>query len=81
MLTDLSLEQMSQLACLLPKIESENLIFTGIPKDILVHKHVYSTQMRNETYATLADMEVLQDYISQFKAGSWPEKPDEPSCQ
>jgi len=80
-LTDLSLEQMSQLACLLPKIESENLIFTGVPKDILEHKRVYSTQMRNETYATIAEMEVLRDYVYHFKAGTWPEKPDEPSCQ
>ena len=66
MLTDLSLEQMSQLACMLPKIESENLIFTGIPKDILEHERVYSTQMRNETYATMAEMEVLKDYIYLF---------------
>ena len=80
-LTDLSLEQMGQLACLLPKIKSENLIFSSLPQDILEHERVYSTQMRDETYATLADMDAIKDYINHFKAGTWPEKPDEPSCQ
>ena len=79
-ITDLSLEQLSQLACLLPNVKSENLIFTGLPQEILKHDHIYSPQMRNETFAAQDDMEVVHDYIHHFKAGTWPSQPEEPTC-
>ena len=79
-ITDLSLEQLSQLACLLPNVKSENLIFTGLPPEILDHDRIFSPQMRNETFATLADKEVVRDYIYHFKAGTWPSQPEEPTC-
>lgn len=79
-LTDLSLEQLGQLACLLPKIESENLIFSSLPREILEHGYTYSPQMKNKTYATNADMEALRDYIDRFKTGDWPEKQEESTC-
>ncbi|MFC2052798.1 LCP family protein [Chloroflexota bacterium] len=79
-ITDLSLEQLSQLACLLPNVKSENLIFTGLPPEILDHDRIFSPQMRNETFATLADNEVVRDYIYHFKAGTWPSQPKEPTC-
>jgi len=79
-LTDLSLEQLGQLACLLPKIESENLIFSSLPEDILEHGYTYSPQMKNQTYATLAEMEMLRGYIDQFKSGDWPDKQGESTC-
>lgn len=79
-LTDLSLEQLGQLACLLPKVESENLIFSSLPIDILESGYIYSPQMKNKTYATTADMEVLRSYINKFKSGEWPEKQEQTTC-
>lgn len=79
-LTDLSLGQITQLACLLPYVEGENLIFSGLPPEIFEHGRVFSPQMKKETFATVADKEVIQDYFQQFQAGTWPSQPDEPSC-
>jgi LCP family protein required for cell wall assembly len=78
--TDLSLEQMSQLACLLPQIQRENLIFTSMPEEIFTSSKMFSPQMNNETFVLKADPAVIRDYISQFMAGTWPTQPDEPSC-
>jgi len=79
-ITDLSLEQLSQLACLMPNVKSENLIFTGLPPEILKSDRIYSPQMRDETFATQADMEVVRDYFHHFKAGTWPSQPKESTC-
>ena len=71
-ITDLSLEQMGQVACLLPYLKQENLIFTGLPDDILSPARIYSPQMRNETFIMEADNQVIRDYVAQFMAGTWP---------
>ncbi len=70
--TDLSLEQMSQLACLLPKVDAENLLFTGLPDDLFTPGRVYSPQMRDNTFIMEADMEELRQVIQQFTSGTWP---------
>lgn len=79
-LTDLSLEQISQLACLLPHLKSEDLIFSGLPDDIFSPGRAYSEVLDNETFVLEADYEVIRDYIDQFVAGAWPNQPKEPSC-
>jgi len=79
-LTDLSLEQISQFACLLPHLKRENLIFTSLPDDIFTPSRVYSPQQRNTTFVLDADYDVIRDYAAQFMAGTWPTQPDEPSC-
>lgn len=79
-LTDLSPAQLAQLACLAPKLNRENLIFTGLPQEILSPGRIYSPQQKNETFILEADFAVIRDYISRFMAGTWPSEPDEPSC-
>lgn len=79
-LTDLSPAQLAQLACLVPKLKAENLIFTGLPQEILTPGRVFSPQQKDETYVLEADFDVIRDYISQFMVGSWPSEPQEPSC-
>jgi LCP family protein required for cell wall assembly len=79
-LTDLSPQQLAQLACLVPKLRSENLIFTGLPEEILKPGRVNSPQQGDSTYILEADFDVIRDYVSQFMAGTWPTEPDEPTC-
>jgi len=79
-LTDLSPAQLAQLACLVPKLKAENLIFTGLPQEILTPGRVFSPQQKDETYVLEADFDVIRDYISHFMVGSWPSEPEEPSC-
>ncbi len=78
--TDLSPEQLSQLACLVPKLKRENLLFTSLPEEILSPGSIYSPQQKNNTFVMKADYNVIRDYVSQFLAGTWPDKPSEPTC-
>ncbi len=71
-ITDLSLEQMGQMACLLPSLESENLVFTSLPGELFSPTRVYSPQMRDNTFVMDVDMDIIRDYMSQFTAGTWP---------
>ncbi len=79
-LTDLSLEQISQLACLAPYMRRENLIFTSLPQEILKPGRVYSPQQKSETYVLEADFDLIREYARQFMAGTWPTQPSEPTC-
>lgn len=79
-LTDLSPEQISQLACLAPRLKRENLLFTSLPEEILSPGRVYSPQQKNETFVMEADFDIIRDYVERFMAGSWPTEPDEPTC-
>ena len=79
--TDLSLEQLSQLACLAPQVESEDLIFTGVPDDLLEAIRPYSPQLKDTTFAYSVDPEEFRQFMADFQSGAWPTQPDEPSCQ
>ena len=79
-LTDLSPEQLAQLACLVPKLDSENLIFTAIPEDLLSPGRVYSPQQKAETYVLKADYNEIRAVINQFMAGTLVSDSDGVSC-
>jgi LCP family protein required for cell wall assembly len=79
-LTDLSPEQLAQLACLVPKLDSDNLIFTAIPEDLLSPGRVYSPQQKAETYVLKADYNEIRAVINQFMAGTLVSDSDGVSC-
>jgi LCP family protein required for cell wall assembly len=78
--TDLSLQQISQLACLVPLVKRENIIFTGLPDEIMTPGRVLDPRSNKTTFVMKADYDVIRDYVSQFIAGTWPTQPDEPTC-
>lgn len=79
-LTDLSLEQIGQLACLLPHLNSENLLFASLPKELFKQSQVYSPQMKDNTFVLDADYDVIRQYVREFQAGAWPTQSKESSC-
>jgi len=79
-LTDLSPQQISQLACLLPKISRENLLFASLPQEIFTPTSIYSPQLKDNTFVLGVDNDVIRDYIQRFMDGTWPDKPKEPTC-
>jgi LCP family protein required for cell wall assembly len=79
-LTDFSQQEMEQLACLVPKLKAENVLFTGLPPEILSASRVYNPQLKDQTFVLDVDFNVIQDYAGQFMAGSWPNKTDGTSC-
>ncbi|MDD2695690.1 MAG: LCP family protein [Anaerolineales bacterium] len=79
-LTDLSPEQISQYACLLPYLKGENLMFTSLPDEIFSPGRVYNPRQKNTTFVMEADYDVIRDYVSDFIAGAWPTEKEESSC-
>lgn len=79
-LTDLSLEQLTQLACLAPKLSRENLLFGSLPQEILSPSRIYSPQQKGYVYILEADYDVIRDYIAQFVAGNYPNTPQKSTC-
>jgi LCP family protein required for cell wall assembly len=71
-ITDLSPAQMSQLACLLPKLGDENIVFGGIPQEELTQSRQWDARMGYNTFVWDIDNELVRDYIRQFEAGTWP---------
>jgi LCP family protein required for cell wall assembly len=73
-LTDMSPEDLSHLACLAPKLTQENLVFASFPQENLVPGRVNVPGTNNYTFVWDVDFDLLRDYIDRFLAGTWPEK-------
>jgi LCP family protein required for cell wall assembly len=70
--TDLSLAQMSQMACLLHKLSDQNIVFGGIPQEELTQSRQWDERLGNYTFVWEIDYDLVRDYISRFEAGTWP---------
>jgi LCP family protein required for cell wall assembly len=79
-LTDLTPEQIGQLACLLPKVDRENVIFSSIPSEEFTLGRATGFLAEKETSVLRWEPDVIRDYVSRFVSGTWPTQPDEPSC-
>ncbi|HSL44750.1 MAG TPA: LCP family protein [Anaerolineales bacterium] len=71
--TDLSLEQINQLACLASQMSGTNVVFASFPMETFKGAKVYDLQLKATTSILEADYEVLRDYIDHFQQGTWPD--------
>jgi LCP family protein required for cell wall assembly len=80
--TDLSPEQITQLACLAPKLQGDNLIMTNMPEELFTSDRQYDDVAKTTRFVLRADFEKVRDLIAQFQAGTWPTPDPEsgPSC-
>jgi len=70
--TDLSPEQISQLACLGTKMQSENIVFASFPEELFEGRRVYDPVFKKNVFIWDVDFNVLRDYAARFNAGVWP---------
>lgn len=71
--TDLSLEQINQLACLASQMNGSDVTFAGFPIQIFSNAKKFDPQLNDTTSILEADNGVLRDYIQRFQEGTWPE--------
>lgn len=71
--TDLSPEQINQLACLANQMNGGDVTFAGFPIEIFRNAKKFDPQLKDTTSILEADRDVLRDYIQRFQAGTWPE--------
>jgi LCP family protein required for cell wall assembly len=71
-LTDLSPRQITNMMCLVSKMNSADLNFTAIPKDNYVESSIYDPAINDQTYVWKIDFDVFRSYISKFMNGLVP---------
>lgn len=71
--TDLSPEQINQLACLATQMHGGNVVFASFPMELFSIEKTFDPQMNATTSTLAADFDILRDYVAQFQAGTWPD--------
>ena len=71
--TDLTPEQISQLACLGTQMPRSNMLFTSFPRELFKSAEVYDTVLDQEVFIWEADFDRLRTYVAEFQAGTWPD--------
>jgi len=79
--TDLSPEQLGQLACIGTQIRSGNVVFATFPSEHFKQTRHYDPVFKKNVFVWDVDFEVLRDYISQFNDGTWPSATTVPSTE
>ena len=67
--TDLSLEQINQLACLASEMNGNDVTFASFPIEIFSNAKKFDPQLKDTTSILEADNNVLRDYIDRFQRG------------
>ncbi len=70
--TDLTPEQLSQLACLGTSMPRGNILFASFPRELFQPGSVYDPVLKQDVFIWNSDFDVLRDYVAQFDAGTWP---------
>jgi LCP family protein required for cell wall assembly len=71
-LTDLSPEQLSQLACIGTKIPSGNIVFASFPGEHFKQARQHDPVFGKNVSVWDVDFEILRSYIRLFNDGAWP---------
>ncbi len=70
--TDLSPQQIGQLACLMPSLNPRNITFISFPTDLMKGARTYDIGVQKEVFIWDTDFNILRTYVSAFYAGTWP---------
>jgi LCP family protein required for cell wall assembly len=70
--TDLTPEQISQLACLGTQMPRSSIMFTSFPQDLFQAGEVYDPVLKQDVFIWKADFRILRHYVAEFEAGTWP---------
>ena len=79
--TDLSPEQLGQLACIGTQIHSGNIVFATFPSEYFKQTRQYDPVFKKNVFVWDVDFQVLRDYLSRFNNGTWPSQIMVPSTQ
>ena len=71
--TDLSPEQINQLACLANQMSGRDVVFASFPSELFKATKTFDPQLNDTTFTLDADFNELRSYIDQFQQGTWPD--------
>lgn len=70
--TDLTPQQLTQLACLGTKIKPENITFASFPQELFKETRILDPVFDKKVFIWDVDFNILRDYVARFQAGTWP---------
>ena len=70
--TDLTPEQISQLACLGTHIPRSNILFASFPRELFRSAEVYDPRLQQNVFIWEANFDTLRGYVTEFQSGTWP---------
>jgi len=70
--TDLTPDQISQLACLGTQMPRRNIVFASFPLELFKPAEVYDPVLKQDVFVWAADFSTLRGYTSEFQEGNWP---------
>jgi LCP family protein required for cell wall assembly len=70
--TDLTPEQISQLACLGTQMPRSNIVFASFPLGLFKPAEIYDPVLKQDVFIWEADFDKLRGYVEDFQAGTWP---------
>jgi LCP family protein required for cell wall assembly len=70
--TDLTPEQISQLACLGTQMPRSNIVFASFPLGLFKPAEIYDPVLKQGVFIWEADFDTLRGYVEDFQAGTWP---------
>ncbi len=70
--TDMTPQQLSQLACLGTKIKPENITFASFPQELFKETRIMDPVFNKRVFVWDVDFNILRNYVAQFQAGTWP---------
>ncbi|HEY3473963.1 MAG TPA: LCP family protein, partial [Anaerolineales bacterium] len=77
--TDLTPQQISQLACLGTQMPRSNILFTSFPLGLFQPDDTYDPVLEQRVFVWKADSRILRSYVAEFHAGTWPSTSPSPS--
>ena len=70
--TDLTPEQISQLACLGTQMPRGNILFASFPRELFRSDEAYDPVLEQNVFIWEADFSRLRGYVAEFQTGTWP---------
>ena len=70
--TDLTPDQISQLACLGTQMPRSNILFAAFPRELFHSAEVYDPVLKQKVFIWNVDFDELRSYVVDFQAGAWP---------
>lgn len=70
--TDLSPQQLSQLACIGTQLQPTHITFANFPETLFIQDRINDPVFGKSIFVWNADYEALREYVQKFNDGTWP---------
>ena len=70
--TDLTPEQITQLACIGTKLKGDDITFVSFPLELFQQARVFDPVFDARVFVWDVDYDILRDYVTRFNIGAWP---------